>query len=197
MGMSQSDHEVEWSIVTNERVKSSWKRQDKATKQKIMGKLFFFWTVARADVSKSRVDVSYWRSRVAGTDVGQVAGTEQARGSRCKILPKIAPARGWSDGAQTLGYGRYGAEDFARGGGEMNGAARTAVGGRTCGKVVHLTGAWRRVRFFLTSIFLWMRERVPTIRTIDGILWIEASVNDNRGREIRLRDGYRLWGNFW
>ena len=25
--MSQSDHEVEWSIVTNERVKSSWKRR--------------------------------------------------------------------------------------------------------------------------------------------------------------------------
>jgi hypothetical protein len=32
---------------------------------------------------------------------------------------------GCSDGAQTLGDGRYGAEDFARGGGEMNGAART------------------------------------------------------------------------
>ena len=38
---------------------------------------------------------------------------------------EIAPARGWSDGAQTLEDGRYGAEDFACGGGEMNGAART------------------------------------------------------------------------
>ena len=34
-------------------------------------------------------------------------------------------ARCWSDGAQTLGYGRYGVDDFACDGGEMNGAART------------------------------------------------------------------------
>ena len=50
---------------------------------------------------------------------------EQVCGSGCKILPEIAVARGWSDGAQTLGDGRYGADDYTCGGGEMDGAART------------------------------------------------------------------------
>ena len=158
-------------------------------KNKYWVSFFFFPT---------RADISYWRSweagRVTGTGraygagawiwvqnfAGNITGAWLVRWSpnfvRWKIWCRWRDPWWWWD--------EWSSQD-------------AAVGGRTCGKVVRLTGAWRLVRCFLTSIFLWMRERVPTIRTIDGILWTEASVNDNRGRKIRLREGYRLWGNFW
>jgi hypothetical protein len=43
---------------------------------------------------------------------------------RRKYHRRVA-ARYRSDGHQILSDGRYGAEDFSRGGGEMNGASRT------------------------------------------------------------------------
>ena len=43
----------------------------------------------------------------------------------CRKYHRCVAARDWSDGHQILSDGRYGAEDFSRGGGEMNGASRT------------------------------------------------------------------------
>ena len=154
----------------------------------------FFCTVARADVSKSRADVSYWRSRVTGCGYGCRSGRGYGAGAWiwCKILPEIAPARGgaWMfEWCSNFGRWRIWCRRFRPWWWWDERSSQDATaGGKTCRKVVHLTGAWRRVICFLTSIFLWKGERVPTIRTIGGILWTKASVNDNRGREIRLKE---------
>ena len=173
-------------------------------KTKKMGKpffLFLFFFLARADVS-----ITLWRitDRVAGQvseRVGFWPQQQKARGSWTRTSPEISPALG---GALPVRW----SPNFVRWKiwcrrflpwwwWDERSIQDAVVGGRACGKVVRLTGAWRRVRCFLTSIFLQMGERVPTIRTVGDILWTRISINDNRKREIRLREGYRLWGNFW